>query len=78
MDLVEKVYLALVKDSGLIVSEDAAHYLVAAIEFLIKEILNGGVKVSHSQKRNKILPSDLNQYLSSDVELRAALLKKIS
>lgn len=78
MDFVEKAYLTLVRDSGLIVTEDAAHYLVATIEFLIKEILNGGIKVTHSQKRNKILPSDLNQYLRSDVELRAALLKKIS
>lgn len=78
MNLVEKVYCALVRESGLIVSEDAAHYLVATMEFLIKEILSGGVKISNSQNRNKILPSDLTQYLSNDVELRAALLKKIS
>lgn len=88
MDFVEKLYTDLVREiSGnrrrrhrhhLIISEDAAYYLTATIEFLIVKILNGSFKISSSGKRQKkILPSDINQYLINDDELRALIFRNI-
>lgn len=83
MELVEKLYVDLVREiSGnhrhhIAISEDAAYYLTATIEFLLVKILNGSFKISSSGKRKKILPSDVNQYLINDEELRAFIFRNV-
>nr|BDV50097.1 MAG: hypothetical protein [Porcellio scaber clopovirus] len=77
MEINEQVYKRLVKETGLIVEEDAAHYLSAVVECLIKIIFNGAITGSTTaeQRKKKILPSHINQYLLKNDELRALISK---